>query len=321
MSTIENTGYCNNTTDLLGILPELQAYDRKRLVSNWQTYSGSVYRSDSVGYVAMLYKDGKELGAVQSSLGNVDTEGEWFLDEAFDSVFTYSAADPNESSYEAGEDFSDLKTRVVKEQAERLRSYVGRPILSRQGVGTQSASGRNYDWLIVNANATLAVSELVKSTNPELGMALEKRIIDPETSLGLLDLLKSGEYKLWNEVAHQDQIRTVTVNAATTSAIVDTRGNPSTEWDIVKIVIDTGGTLTSGSASSVIYSTYGKDSTGLKISKMVDGETITGGWDSVGHNMYVRFSAGVLTTSDEFEFEMSGAKPENAEVKNMSLYR
>ena len=61
MSTIENTGYCNNTTDLLGILPELQAYDRKRLVSNWQTYSGSVYRSDSVGYVAMLYKDGKEL--------------------------------------------------------------------------------------------------------------------------------------------------------------------------------------------------------------------------------------------------------------------
>ena len=321
MSTIENTGYCNSTTDLLGILPDLQAYDRKRLVSNWQTYSSNVYRADSVGYISQLYIDGKELGSAEGSLGDVDATDEWYYLNTSDCVFVYSTTDPNESSYEAGEDFVDLKARVVKEQAERLRSYVGRPILSRQGVGTQSASDRNYDWLIITANATLAVAELVKSTNPELGMELEKRIIDPETSLGLLDLLKMGEYRLWNEVDHQEQIRTVTVDAATTSAIVDTRGNPSTEWDIVKIVIDTGGTLTAGSASSIIYSTYGKDSTGLKISKMVDGETVTGGWDSVGHGMYVRFSAGVLTASDEFEFEMSGAKPENSEVKNMSLYR
>ena len=35
--------FCNTTTDLQGVEPSIDNYDRKRLVQNFQTYSGSVY--------------------------------------------------------------------------------------------------------------------------------------------------------------------------------------------------------------------------------------------------------------------------------------
>ena len=319
MSTIE-TYYCNTTTDLLTIVPGLDGYDSKRIVTNWSVHSGSVYRADSIGYIAMLYQGGRELGAGQSALIDVDATDEWYFDSAEDVVYFYSTTDPNELSMEAGEDWAGLKLRKVQEQAERIRSYVPFPILPRKGVGTESASSREYDWIIINANSTLACAELVRPYDSELSLELEKRIIDPETELGTLDLLKKGEYQLWNQGENQDSLRSVSVNASTTSSIVDVKGNPSAEWDIIKIIIDTGGTLSSGSSSSIKYSTYGRDETGIKILKIVDDETVTGGWDYVGHGMYVRFSAGVLTTNDEWELEVSGMR-ENPSIKTAKLWR
>jgi len=319
MSTIE-TYYCNTTTDLLAVVPELDGYDAKRIITNWSVHSGSVYRADSIGFVSMLYQGGRELGAAQSALVDVDDTDEWYFDSAADVVYFYSTTDPNELSMEAGEDWAGLKLRKAQEQAERIRSYIPFPILPRKGVGTESASSREYDWIIINANSTLACAELVRPYDAELSLELEKRIIDPETELGTLDLLKKGQYHLWNQGENQDSLRSVSVNGSTTSSIVDTKGQATVSWDILKIVIDTGGTLSSGSASSVKYSTYGKDETGIKIQKIVDDETVTGGWDYAGHGMYVRFSAGVLTTSDEWELEVSGMR-DNPSVRTAQLWR
>ena len=194
MSTIE-TYYCNANTDLLDIVPDLQAYDQKRLVTNWQTHSGSgnhtVYRADSVGYVAKLFREGKDLGAAQGSIPDGNTADEWYY--AADTVYVAATSNPNDDSYEVGPDWEALKLKVVKEQAERIRSYIGRPILSRKGVQTESAAGREYDYIIIEANATLACAYLVRAHNPELGFELEQRIINTETGQGLLDLLKRGE--------------------------------------------------------------------------------------------------------------------------------
>ena len=320
MSTYEKS-YSNTNTDLIAVVPDLGTYDQKNLITDWETHSGSVYRTSS-GYISMLYKNGRELGAVQSALVDVDATDEWYFDSAADLVYFYLATDPNEERMESGVDWETLKTRINSEQAERIRSYVGRPILSRKGVGTQSASSRDYDWLIINANATLTCAALVRPANSELADALEKKIIDPETGLGTLDLLNSGSYHLWNEAEFQNvQIRDVSVNGSTTSAIVDWKGEPSVDWDILKVQIQTGGTLASGSASSVTYSTWGRDDTGLKISKIIDADTVTGGWDYIGANVYVRFSAGVLTANDEFEAELNGQAPENAQIKTAQLWR
>ena len=254
MSTYE-TYYCNLTTDLDNIV-DLQGYDSKKLMTNWQTHSSNLYRAES-GYVSMLFKEGKELGAAQAGTGDLNTNDEWTFVSGDNLVYYYNdTTSPNDMMMEAGEDFVDLKTRVAKEQAERIRSYVGRPILPRKGVGTDSASSRNWDWLIINANATLTCAALVKVKDAEFGTELEKRIIDPETGLGTLDLLKAGQYHLWNESEHQRvQVRDVSLNGSTTAAIVDVKGEPTKEWDILKVQIQTGGTLADSSASSFTYST------------------------------------------------------------------
>ena len=320
MSTFE-TYYCNLTPDLDNIV-DLQGFDSKKLITNWQTHSSNLYRAES-GYVSMLFKEGKELGAAQSGTGDLNVNDEWTFVAADNLVYYYNdTTSPNDMMMEAGEDFVDLKTRVAQEQAERIRSYVGRPILPRKGVGTDSASSRNWDWLIINANATLVCAALAKVKDAEFGEQLEKRIIDPETGLGTLDLLKAGQYHLWNESEHQRiQVRDVSLNGSTTASIVDVKGDPTKEWDILKVQVQTGGTLAASSASSVTYSTWGRDDTGIKISKIVDADTITGGWDYVGHGVYVRFSAGVLTANDEWEVELNGMAAENAVVRTSKLVR
>ena len=323
MSTIE-TYYCNANTDLLDIVPDLQAYDQKRLITNWQQHSGAgnhaVFRADSIGYVAKLFEEGKDLGAAQGSIPDGNTAGEWYYEA--DTVYLAHQGNPIDYNLEAGPDWEALKLKVVKEQAERIRSYIGRPILSRKGVQTESAAGREYDYIIIEANATLACAYLVRAHNPELGFELEQRIINTETGQGLLDLLKRGEYKLWNEVERQYQVREVSIDNSTTSAIVDVRGDAAINWDAIKIVVTAGGTLTQGSENTTItYSTYIKNDSGIKNSITVNNEPISLGWDEVGHGMYVRWSAGVVTTNDEWELEVNGAIPENAIIKNVKLYR
>ena len=238
------TAYSNTTTDLISVLPGLEKYDQKKLITDWDVHDGNVYYAQS-GYVSMLYQNGKELGSPEDVLGDVDDTGEWYYDSAADVVYFYNSSNsPNEDSMEAGVDWETLKERVNEEQAERLRSYIARPILPRKGVGTESASDREWDWIIVRSNAFLTVSELVRPHDQELAEFLEKKVIDPENEYGLLDRLKAGDYKLWNETAHNKikGLREISTDATTTGSIVDVKGTPL-ETDILKIQIQNGDTL------------------------------------------------------------------------------
>ena len=402
MSTIE-TAYSNTTTDLIGVIPDLEAYDQKRLITSWTSLGNSLYRADSVGYVSAMYKNGKELaggltesaatysdsavntnetfvvgdttltvtdatdsdivvgqvirlassgekmliisessndltvvrGLFDTSQGQqstgadvyvaggilLDQANEWCFDGSSDSLFLYSSSDPNEDRMESGVDWETLKTRVNNESAERIRSFVPFPIVSRKGVGTASASSRDYDWIIIKSNAVLTCSSLVRPLNQELADELEKRIVDPDTQLGLLDQLVAGRYRLWNQGERQNDIRVVSVNGSTTGDIVDYRGEPTVDWDLIKIKINTTGTFAAGTASGVKFDSYVGDDTSLKISQVANAETIDGSFQSVGLGMFVRFSAGVYnSTSDEWELEVSGMQ-DNPSIKTARLWR
>lgn len=310
MSTY-NTAYSNTTTDLISVLPNLDAYDQKKLITNWAVFSGNKYYTQS-GFVSQLYMNGNELGSAQANLAALTENNEWFYDSGPDITYVYNSSNsPNEDRMEAGVDWETLKTRINNEMAEKIRSYIQRPILPRKGVGTESASSREWDWILIRSNALFTCAELVRASDPEKADELERQAIDPIDEQGYLDRLKRGEYALWNETTANKVkgLREVSINGSTTGAIIDVRGEP-TDTDILKIAIVNGATLSSGSASSVTYSTWGKNSTGIKIEKLVDGETVTGGWDHVGLGMYVRFSAGLFTSGDEFELELMGAEPE-----------
>ena len=323
MSTYEQA-YSNTTTDLVAVVPELESYDQKKLITNWVLHSGQVYRADSVGFISQLYKNGKDLGAAESSLVNVDDDNKWYYDSANDVVYIDKESNPpNEDRMEAGIDWVTLKTRVNNEQSERIRSYVGRPILPRKGVGTESASSRTWDWIIIRSNALLTASELVRPFNQEKAEMLERQAIDPEFEMGLLDRLKKGDYKLWNETTSDkvQGVRDVAIDATTTGSIIDIKGEP-TSTDILKIQIQTGGTLVSGSASTLTYSVWGGNSSGVKVSQIVNAQILTGGWDFIGHGVSMRMSPGLYVALDEWEVElMGGESVENPSIKVIQATR
>ena len=323
MSTYEQA-YSNTTTDLVAVVPELESYDQKKLITNWVLHSGQVYRADSVGFISQLYKNGKDLGAAESSLVNVDDDNKWYYDSANDVVYIDKESNPpNEDRMEAGVDWVTLKTRVNNEQSERIRSYVGRPILPRKGVGTESASSRTWDWIIIRSNALLTASELVRPFDQEKADALERQAIDPEFEMGLLDRLKKGDYKLWNETTSDkvQGVRDVAIDATTTGSIIDIKGEP-TSTDILKIQIQTGGTLVSGSASTLTYSVWGGNSSGVKVSQIVNAQILTGGWDFIGHGVSMRMSPGLYVALDEWEVElMGGESVENPSIKVIQATR
>ena len=323
MSTYEQS-YSNTTTDLVAVVPELESYDQKKLITNWVLHSGQVYRADSVGFISQLYKNGKDLGAAESSLVNVDDDNKWYYDSANDVVYIDKESNPpNEDRMEAGVDWVTLKTRVNNEQSERIRSYVGRPILPRKGVGTESASSRTWDWIIIRSNALLTASELVRPFDQEKAEMLERQAIDPEFEMGLLDRLKKGDYKLWNETTSDkvQGVRDVAIDSTTTGSIIDIKGEP-TSTDILKIQIQTGGTLVSGSASTLTYSVWGGNSSGVKVSQIVNAQILTGGWDFIGHGVSMRMSPGLYVALDEWEVElMGGESVENPSIKVIQATR
>jgi hypothetical protein len=75
-------------------------------------------------------------------------------------------------------------------------------------------------------------------------------------------------------------------------------------------VIETGGTITQGSTSTVTYSAYVAGSDGLKTSQVVDSEVINCQYQGIGQGMYARFTSGVYVAADEWEVEVRGGKPE-----------
>lgn len=318
--------YCNITTDLLRI-SDLEAYDRKKKVTNWETHSGNVYRAGSVGYVSMLYRNDEELGAAQANLAAVDAADEWYFDSALDRVYYYdSTTDPNKYNMEAGEDWATLKQRVVDEKAEFIRSYYQRPIYSLKGVNTQSASGRDWDNILIHCNAVLAVADLIRDKNPAKADALELSILSEEPiggtgHPGLLVMLKRGDIALQHEGGTPVKIEEKSVDAATTGAMLDVIGSPTVNFDAIKVWISTAGTFAAGTTSTVEYSSKVRDSTGLQMSLVKDGEIIHGGYQEIGRGLQTRFAEGVYTADDEWRVTLSGLREENPAVKSISMVR
>mgnify|MGYP001181469583 FL=1 len=316
--------FCNTTTDLQGIESNIDAYDRKRLVQNWQAYSGSVYVAYNVGFISMAYVEGKEL-TMCSSLADVNAADEAYYDSDTDALYVYSLIDPDEVVYEASEDWATVKQRVVNEQADHIRSFINRPIFKRTKAEDQGAASRNYDFVLINANAGLACAALISSQDPDKAMEIYERYISPDGD-GMLDRLKRGDYALWHEATNElneGRVVPVSVNASSTGYIADTKvyALPKVDYDDVRVKITQAGTFTSGSASSVKYSVYIKNDDGLAMMNVVEDEVINGDYQSLAYGMEIRWSEGVYTLNDEYSIIVVGQPEEHGEVRSGQIMR
>tara|TARA_R100001443_G_scaffold2742_4_gene8991 strand:+ start:4598 stop:5584 length:987 start_codon:yes stop_codon:yes gene_type:complete len=311
MSTFETT-YCNTTTDLLFVEPNLGSYDGKRVIpSNFTTTDTSnLYQLNNSGFIDQLYRDGIEMTAVTDS---PNADNEYNYSSSTDSFQFFLASSSvsalNSSLFEASSDWATLKSNAVKRASDFIRGYLPFPIYPNRGIGTQDSTERDYPEIIVRSTAIMAVESLVRPYDTEKANEIRGEAIN-EQGTGYLDMLRTGQVHLYSsesEYKKRGILRIVSQNANSTGGIVDVKGTPSYSWDKIKIIISNGGTITEGSAnSSVKFNSFIGNENGLKLEQMANDEVIDCYWQLVGHNMYVRFSAGLYTTSDEFELEISG---------------
>ena len=310
MSTYE-ASYCDSNTDLQFIEPNINNYNLRRVVPSDWVASGTtdLYYLYSAGYVTQLFKDGEEMTSVTDT-PNANKEFNYATGTGLLSFFLENSSTSllDSAVIEAGRDWYDTKVEAVAKASDLVRNVLPVPIYPRKGVGMASATGNDWPEIIVRSTAIIACADLIRPYDKEKGDELMAMAMNPEGT-GYLDMVRTGQIALSQDeglAKHSGIIREIAINASSTGSIIDVRGTPGVDWDVIKIVISTAGTFTSGSASGVKYDTYVADDTGLKIDKSSDAETIDGGFQDVGHGMQVRFSPGVYTINDEWELEVSG---------------
>lgn len=311
MSTYLDT-YCT-IDDMQLVAPFVFDYDRKRTITNWVTHSGSgtseIFKAGSVGKFSILYENDIEQTEV-SGIVNIDADGKYYFDEDADVVY-YRPSSNSNPNYDvvmtAGRDNKTLFNEFIKRSSDFVRSYINKPIYKNKGVGTSDSLGRDYPEVVVRATALLASSMAILPYDEEHGLRLQNQVYDQEGGTGLLDLIRKGIISLDQDEDGRDKIvKEVSIDNATTGAIVDTFGYPSVSYDRIKVIISTGGTFAAGSTSTVKYKTFTGSDEGLKVHSTQEAEVIDGSFQPVGHGVYVRFSTGVYTTNDEWEVEVSG---------------
>jgi len=295
-----DVSYCTSA-DLRSILPTIASYDKKRLLTGWSLESGSIYQLGSTGEVSMLYRDKLELGTAQVSKVACDADGKWYYDSAADVCYVYSTAAPKTHKMEAGTDYTTLETAAIVKGSELVRSIVLKSIVPKPG-GT-------YDQVIVMGTAAIAVGILVRPYDIELADSLERKYnnYDEQYPLGLLQLVNEDKISLHNEIhpsLGQGVVIEQSLDDATTGGILDIKGL-ATDNDTVKVIIDTGGTFSYGSASTITHSTWIKDSTGLMTLQYISSDTVNGDYQEMAHGLELQFIPGVYVAEDTWYIKVS----------------
>ena len=295
--------YCTHR-DLKDIYPNIDEFDVKTAIYGWTTVSTNKYAAHNSGLTTQLFANGEDLGAAQSAHTDLNVEGEWFYNSAEDVCYYYSASSPADKLIEAGEEFSALITRIMKNASRYVDSRVDAGI-PRDAFKDKEG---NYDYFLIRTTAIVAVYFLINSTMPN--SEVSNKFLE-EANFNI-DQINTGKTKLSYQVSGDSASgvlrEVVSPQAANGLYIVDTRGHYTGVYDLMKIVISTAGAI--GTAK---YDVYHGDSTGLKQNKVVDGELITGKYQSIGSGLQVRFAgstdasvASAGGTPDEWELECWG---------------
>jgi hypothetical protein len=254
----------------------------------------------------------------------LDQSNEWIYDAYTDALFMYSSTDPETTmNVESGTDFKTLQNEAIKRASDFIRAYINKPILPRKGTKSADATGDTYEEIITRSTAYLSVSYLLRGEDDEEADYYEAKALNPEKT-GWLDMVKSGDIKLWNEPTERlgsGVVSIISQDASSTGAIIDTKGYATCEYDLILVKITTGGTFESGTTSPVQYSSYISNAEGLQMQLSAENETVDGSHQSIGRGISVRFSEGVYVADDSFSVEVNGEWITTGSIKNAQAYR
>ena len=307
--------YCTHR-DLEDIFPNMNDFDSKEPIYGWVEVTSNKYAAHNSGLVTQLFVNGEDLGSAQSAHTDLNVEGEWFYNSAEDVCYYYSASSPIDKLMEAGEEFSTLVTRIMKNASRYFDSRVDGTLPRDQWRDKEG----NFDYLIVRTTSLIAVSFLIKSHDPNNPM-LDKFEEEYNLNLGLLN---GGQVKLsYQNTA--DSSKGVLREVGTISGSirpVDTRGRWYGTYDLIKVKIGDAGVL--GTAT---YNVYVKDADSLKATQVVTNEKISGDYQSLANGLEIRFAGSAddstASADDEWEVEVygEGEEVENPVVRSVKMTR
>ena len=235
------------------------------------------------------------------SATSADPDGLSFVyDTALDlCLLITSTGNPNDYLVEAGEDFQTVVTQYRTDASRYLDSMLD-PNMPRESFKDKSG---NFDYIIMRSTALIAANFMIKSHDPnsELANALME-----EANMNIENINQGRAALSWQVSRDSSQgiVRDVTYTAGQMRP-VDTRGEWSGTYDLIKVKIGTGGVL--GTAT---YNVYIKDGDGLKNQQVITNAVINGDYQSLAGGLEIRFAgstdSSTATANNEWEIEVFG---------------
>ena len=290
--------YCTHK-ELKRVFPQLDSFDNKKQIYGWTEVTSNKYAAHNSGIVSQLFADGEDLGPAQSAHTDLNVEGEWFYNSAEDVCYYYSASNPLDKLMEGGEEFTAMVTQYRTDASRYLDSMLD-PNMPKEALKDKEG---NFDYIIIRSTALIAANFMIKSHDPnsELASALM------EEANNNIENINQGRAALSWQVSRdssQGIVRDVTYTSGKIRP-VDTRGEWSGTYDLIKVKIGTGGVL--GTAT---YNVYVKDGDGLKNQQVITNEVINGDYQSLAGGLEIRFAGSTDATqaaaNDEWEIEVFG---------------
>ena len=290
--------YCTHK-ELKRVFPQLDSFDNKKSIYGWTEVSSNKYAAHNSGIVTQLFADGEDLGPAPSAHTDLNVEGESFYNSAEDVLYYYSASTPLDKLMEAGEEFTTMVTQFRTDASRYLDSMLD-PNMPKEALKDKEG---NFDYIIIRSTALIAANFMIKSHDPnsELANALME-----EANMNIENINQGRAALSWqvSRDSSQGVVRDVTYTAGQMRP-VDTRGEWSGTYDLIKVKIGTGGVL--GTAT---YNVYIKDGDGLKNQQVITNAVINGDYQSLAGGLEIRFAgstdSSTATANNEWEIEVFG---------------
>ena len=289
--------------------------------------SGNLHLFRDSGFPSLLFVNGEELAAAQSTSGAVDSNGEWFYNSDTNQIeyynSNYSSTTINEQVFEIGQDFTDFINQTLVDASLELHNYLdmrySTPLEKSKQVDTDTATvsvAEEYDPIIVKATCYIATANLIRakegpSEEADYFMSL---VTNPERT-GLIDKLNDGVYKLSSEVDANDKKGSIRYrNVSGTMDIVELAGTYHGEsYDLLKVEIETTGAY--GTGTFKVHYLSNDQLFGATTST----EKITGGLQHIHGGLYGRFQGASATDGDIWEIEVYGSHRKQTNKSNATI--
>ena len=270
-----------------------------------------------------------ELGTTAAAIANdasiyhhfiPSAAGDNLYDADNDFVILKYGSDPNDLLVEVGENFATMVTQYRADASRYFDSRVD-PSLPKNQLKDKSG---NYDYMVVRTVGLIAACFMMRTKDHNSPIA-ESFMEEAERNI---DLLNEGKAALsWQNTsdASQGVIRDVSYTDGSVRP-VDTRGEYSGTFDLIRVKIETGGVM-DGTAT---YSVWVKDGDKLgnqQGSQVVTAEKINGDYQALAGGLQIRFGGesktSVATATNEWEIEVTGRQEyvDTSDMKSIKLTR